>query len=200
MIRLAPLSTRNQFGDLLTGRGLVGAAVEVGTHRGDFARVLLGRWPGMLYCVDHWAVPPGYEAQAHCLSALGGAFGDREADLTAAKEVLAPFAGRAVLIREASAEAAARFVQRSLDFVYLDGDHERPGIDEDLRSWWPKIVPGGILAGHDFLCPGPIGRPDDWGRYIQPAVMGFVERQGVDVLLVVEEQNLPWSYVLEKPS
>lgn len=200
LLKATPYTSRNQFGQILAERGLVGgAAVEVGTHRGEFARCLLRSWPGggTLYCVDHWSVPPGYEAQAACLAAIGGRPGDREDDYAEALRVLAPFAGRAVLLREASADAAARFAPRTLDFVYLDGDHERPGIDRDLELWWPKVRPGGILAGHDFIMPGEVG--GGWGQYVQPAVMEFAAREGaLEVLLVHEENGLPWSWFVEK--
>jgi hypothetical protein len=178
----APVSSRNHLADLLNERGLAGDAVEVGTHRGEFAKAFLDRWEGRtLFCVDPWGVPPGY---------------DREADLLACRKLLGPHAGRVRLVRHLSAEAAPLFADGSLDFVYIDGDHERPSVDQDLSLWWPKLKAGGILAGHDFICPGEPGGL--WGAHIQPAVMEFAAREGVDVQLI-PEPGQPWSWVLEKP-
>ena len=30
---------------------------------------------------------------------------------------------------------------------YLDGRHDYAGVKEDLQVWWPKLRPGGLLAG-----------------------------------------------------
>ena len=38
-----------------------------------------------------------------------------------------------------------------MDFVYLDGRHHYEGIKEDIKSWFPKVKPKGILCGHDYL-------------------------------------------------
>ena len=39
----------------------------------------------------------------------------------------------------------------SLDFVYIDGDHQYESCKKDLQLWIPKIKKGGIIAGHDYL-------------------------------------------------
>lgn len=194
----APIYTRDLFGVLLRDLGLVGDAVEVGTHRGGFAQRLLQRWPGRkLYCVDPWANPPGFEEQARYLSEGGGQ--DRMADFKAALRSLKPFVGRVTLLQRLSCQAVNMFGDGSLDFVYLDGDHEPPHPAEDIARWWPKVKPGGVLAGHDFVYPGAHGRPDDWGRHIQPAVLGFAERYALDLALIVEPENMPWSWYVVKP-
>lgn len=38
----------------------------------------------------------------------------------------------------------------SLDFVYIDGNHQYSSVLEDIKIWYPKIKNGGILAGHDY--------------------------------------------------
>lgn len=191
MILLAPMSTRNQFGWLLNTRGLIGEAVEVGTHRGEFARILLHDWRGKhLSCIDPWAIPPGYEKQSKTLWGDGDAYNE-------AKRRLAPHKNKVSLIRKLSSEACSDFLDKSLDFVYLDGNHEPPYVEEDIRLWWPKIGRDGILAGHDIIMPGEIA--GGWGQYIQPAVFDFAKEQNIDVYLVVEENGMPWSYYLIKP-
>lgn len=73
-------------------------------------------------------------------------------------------------IQEPSTTAAARFPDRSLDFVFLDGDHTFEGVAADLRAWGPKIKPGGCLAGHDIDYPTvhravEEGFPGRWHRW-----------------------------------
>lgn len=193
MLHMAPLSSRNEFGKLLNERGLLGSAVEVGTHRGDFAKIFMDSWKGkLLYCIDPWDNPEDYKGQA---ARLWGD-GNRDHDYTAAEHNLRRHKSRIELVRNLSSEQVKWHASNSLDFVHLDGNHEPPYVEEDIRGWWPKIRVGGILAGHDIVCPGELDGL--WGRYIQPAVFKFAEEQDVDVQLIVEEGGLPWSYYIIK--
>ena len=195
MMYVAPISTRNQFGCLLNELGLTGQAVEIGTHRADFAADFLYNWRGQkLLCVDPWKNPPGYEYQA---ARLWGGAQTRYQDYEQARLNLAPYKGRAVLFMGTSEQAKAGVADSTLDFVHLDGDHTEPAVTQDITWWWPKLKPGGILAGHDIVCPG---EPDGlWGRFIQPAVLKFASVENVHIQLVVEEGGQPWSYYLIKP-
>lgn len=197
MLFLAPVHMRNLLPGLLNSRGLTGFAVEIGTHRGAYARQFLDHWKGeRLYCVDPWAPIKGYEEQAESLKTIGSN-GNREDDYNEAHGILATHGSRAKLLRMTSERAANIFKDRQVDFVYLDGDHRRRFVEQDLQLWWPLVRKGGILAGHDFLCPG---EPDGlWGKNIQPAVLDFADRERVNVQLLIEENGQPWSYMLEKP-
>lgn len=48
-----------------------------------------------------------------------------------------------------SVEAAQRFGDGTVDFLFLDGDHTTPGLVADIRAWAPKMRAGGTLSGHD---------------------------------------------------
>ena len=39
----------------------------------------------------------------------------------------------------------------SVDFVWLDGCHEKPHVYRELRALVPKMAPGGLLCGHDVF-------------------------------------------------
>lgn len=49
-----------------------------------------------------------------------------------------------------SAKAADNYANESVDFVFIDADHTAAAVARDLRAWWPKVRPGGVLAGHDL--------------------------------------------------
>jgi len=55
-------------------------------------------------------------------------------------------------VGEASVAAAATntLADNSLSFAYLDGDHDAESVGKELAALWPKLAPGGMLAGHDF--------------------------------------------------
>ncbi len=42
------------------------------------------------------------------------------------------------------------FENESLDFIFVDGDHSYDGAKLDIILWWPKLKPGGFMAGHDY--------------------------------------------------
>jgi hypothetical protein len=54
------------------------------------------------------------------------------------------------VFRLTSVEAAKLFPDKSLDLVYIDGDHRTESVIADITSWLPKIRKGGIISGHDY--------------------------------------------------
>lgn len=61
----------------------------------------------------------------------------------------------------------ASFSLRRINMVFVDGDHSYEGCKGDIEAWLPHIVPGGIIAIHDFkkddLQPDPNGpHPMNW--------------------------------------
>lgn len=55
------------------------------------------------------------------------------------------------LIRKSSMDALFNFEDESLDFVYIDGNHQFRYIAEDLFEWPKKVKRGGIISGHDYF-------------------------------------------------
>lgn len=53
--------------------------------------------------------------------------------------------------RMLSHEAAERFDDNSLDFVFIDASHEYVNVMIDLKAWYPKVKKGGVFAGHDYI-------------------------------------------------
>ena len=53
-----------------------------------------------------------------------------------------------------SEEEAARVLDGSLDFCYIDaGNHSYERTLIDIRLWYPKVRPGGFFGGHDWEIP-----------------------------------------------
>ena len=66
-----------------------------------------------------------------------------------------------------SARAARLFQPVTVDFCFIDADHSYESVLADLRTWWPKVKPGGTLAGHDYR------QSDPWLVGVTPAVHEF---------------------------
>jgi cephalosporin hydroxylase len=57
---------------------------------------------------------------------------------------------RIKVIPKDSVSASALFNDGFLDFVFIDTSHQYEETKYSIRAWYPKVVDGGILAGHDF--------------------------------------------------
>jgi predicted O-methyltransferase YrrM len=46
--------------------------------------------------------------------------------------------------------AANNFEDKSIDFCFIDANHEYEFIKRDIEAYLPKMKDGGIISGHDF--------------------------------------------------
>lgn len=192
-LQIAPFLGRLKFSEYLNSLNLQGVAVEIGTHRGDFAEPFLAQWKGhKLYCIDPWETLLGYEYQAQILQEAWGTDGNRDHDRDFTINRLKKFGDRVIITPKVSTEAVESFKDNSVDFVFVDGDHSLEAVDFDVRNWWRKVKVGGILAGHDYL------DYDGWSRNIQTVVHRFAIENGIPLYVVAEEHQLPWSYYFVK--
>ncbi len=131
-------------------------AAEVGVWDGRLSEALLrGHRSLVLLMVDRWhAVDPGHRYAVEGSRTLGQ---KSEAEYQAAKAMAqerVAFAGvRAQFFYGESVSEAQLVMDDSLDLGFLDGDHSRGGMMEDLVAWWPKVRLGGWIGGHDWEHP-----------------------------------------------
>jgi hypothetical protein len=115
--------------------------VEVGVERGVFLETLCIANPlAKIYGVDSWKAYSGYRDHVS-QDKLDGFY---EQTL----ERVRPH--NCELIRDWSTEAAKRFDDRSIDFVFIDANHRLEDVINDIVAWEPKVRPGGIVSGHDY--------------------------------------------------
>ena len=137
-------ATRNDLAALFAAMGYRCGA-EIGVWEGLFSEQLCLANPGVrLTCVDPWLQYKTYNERKNNQERLDWAYGE-------ACKRLAPYGCQ--ILRLSSVEAARRIPDGSLDFVYIDGNHQHPFVDEDLATWVPKVRIGGIVAGHDYEMP-----------------------------------------------
>ena len=119
--------------------------LEVGTDQGLYAEVLCKDNPNLhLTCVDPWnsdvydPVFSGVREQQ--------AYFDQRYQETANR--LKPY--NCTLIRKTSMDALKDIPDGSLDFVYIDANHDFLNFVMDLEGWKKKVRSGGIISGHDY--------------------------------------------------
>lgn len=80
------------------------------------------------------------------------------------------YSDRVTLLEMTTAEASLIVDDASLDFVFIDADHDEPSVAEDIERWQPKVREGGWLGGHDYSpkFPGVIKAVDQaFGTRVQ---------------------------------
>jgi predicted O-methyltransferase YrrM len=78
---------------------------------------------------------------------VGGDSGDPHAELLA-NLTQAGVADR-VDVRRRRAEDVATTFDRSIDLLFVDGDHDELAVRRDIDTWAPKVPEGGVVAFHD---------------------------------------------------
>lgn len=125
--------------------------VEVGCARGRTTRELLEHCKDLfLYLVDLWQPMP---------KDMEGGTQYRDWDFNKVKRLfdksIQPFPKeRYKILRGLSWEMANEIEDNSLDFVFIDADHEHSSVIKDIKAWTPKLKPGGMLCGHDIHFDG----------------------------------------------
>jgi hypothetical protein len=136
--------TRNGFAELLGKFGFT-EGVEIGTDQGIYAEILLKSNPRLhLTCIDPWKSYSDYK-DIQSQKEL-----DKNYETT--KQRLKKYDME--IIRTTSMEAVKGFKDESLDFIYIDGNHEFNYVVEDLENWQKKVKKGGIISGHDYKLKG----------------------------------------------
>jgi len=118
---------------------------EVGVEQGFYSEILCQANPKLhLYSIDPWT-SSAYEPETTGVSKT------EEQHLSIyeeAKKRLFPY--NCTIVRKMSLDALSDFEDNSLDFVYIDANHDFPNFINDLHQWTKKVRMGGIISGHDY--------------------------------------------------
>jgi hypothetical protein len=98
-----------------------------------------------------------------------------------AQDRLEPYKDRNQIIKGFSVDVARTLPDNSLDFVYIDGNHEFQHVVNDMCEWYKKVRPGGILAGHDYIRR----RKYAYLMHVIPAVHAFIDVYGIRPLFLL---------------
>ena len=119
--------------------------VEIGVFKGEFSRAILEKWNGTLYLIDPWR-----ELSDEEYLDSSNHKNHQDAFLQTMNSIKG-FESRAFMLRGLGEELVHLFKDNSLDYIYIDGNHDYDHAKQDLKLWWPKLRPGGLMAGHDYL-------------------------------------------------
>jgi predicted O-methyltransferase YrrM len=138
----------------LPERGAV--AVEVGCWLGRSVAFLasemkrLGKGQAVVYAIDHgFGTPTGSDANTlrPVVDLAGGNIaGHLVSNLDHCG--LYPFVRPLIL---PSIVAAELFADGTVDFIFIDANHNEAAVLADLEAWFPKLKPNGLIAGHDYV-------------------------------------------------
>lgn len=125
--------------------------VEVGCWKGRSTRALADNTPGFVIAVDTWKGTPAdghYKELADKPGTwLYNQFYNNCGYLSN------------VNMRQCESIAQARLLaalgRSAFDMIFIDAAHDYESVKADIVAWRPRLVPGGLLCGHDF----DAGRP-----------------------------------------
>ena len=141
------LKHRTELGPILQERFTNGIGIEIGVQTGKFSKQILEVWEDCKswFCIDPYKYfITGYKDGANVSQVAQDEIFKR------AKKNLEDYKNKVVFLREESLNCLDYFYDESIDFIYIDGNHEFYYVIEELRKWYPKLKKGGIFSGHDY--------------------------------------------------
>jgi predicted O-methyltransferase YrrM len=101
--------------------------VEIGSHKGRSTAALVDNTTGGVVAVDTWA------------------------DEAVFQEFIKHNKKKAIVYRTDSLTAAKMLtLPGGADFIFIDADHSYEAVRADIAAWRRRLVPGGLIAGHDY--------------------------------------------------
>ena len=179
--------------------------VELGVQAGVFTAETLTQWTtcSKFYLVDFWRSLTNYKDSANVNDQ------DHMTLMFAARIRMAQFEERTKLyFFPMLTSDAADFIPSQIDFIYIDARHDYCGASEDIRVWWPKLRPGGVMAGHDYLTNAEMKALTPWQDWsvcangtvnpgaVKQAVPDFAQRERLKIW--VSSDQWP-SWLVQKP-
>lgn len=117
------------------------AIVEVGSYLGRSTRALCDHTSGKVWAVDDWYGPRDVELDANQRRNIFGHFQKHMEGCEGKLEIVI-------------ADHGSPQFDVSPDMVFIDGDHSYASVHRDITFWREKLLPGGLLCGHDINIDG----------------------------------------------
>lgn len=134
-------------GRLLSMMPKGGVCAEIGVWEGNFSeRILNETEPKKLILIDPWLYQPEFSNTG---------FGRKKNETAMEERYLSVWQKfmeepRVTTLRAFSDTALKAMPDHYLDWIYIDGNHNAPYIDNDLALALQKVKPNGIISGDDY--------------------------------------------------
>ena len=89
------------------------------------------------------------------------------------------------IIKGWSLDIVNQFEDRSLDWCFVDGNHEFRHVIDDVDSWKEKVKIGGIMSSHDFF------RNHHKRFGVKEAIPAYLQAYDIDTYFVVANDKCP---------
>jgi hypothetical protein len=176
------IESRVQIVELMRHLKLPLIAVELGVAEAVWATELWSLGLEKLYLIDIWEQHPEIPG---CAS-LDNVWHENNWLDTIRKFKDKP---NVIILKGLTKEMAKEIPDNSLGLVYVDADHSYLGVKEDIHTYWPKLVDGGIMAFHDFM---------NLGYGVNQAVNEFTGGKGIVTLMEGTDTNNWGAYIIKK--
>lgn len=90
-------------------------------------------------------------------------------------DIITPIQGK-------SLDVVSQFEDESIDFIFVDASHDYENVLADITAWYPKLKPGGLIAGDDYT--------DCWFGVIKAVNEYFIDKT---VFFLNGNLNYPYS-------
>ena len=145
---VAPFTTGRAY-ELIRRLPQNSVGAEIGVLHGRLSGPLMKFTDCTLHMVDPWKASSYGPHSKDKLRKETQEYFD-EARKTASK-VAMQYKG--IIHHKTSEEAAPSFEDNSLDFIFIDANHDYQAVLRDIELWYPKVRPSGLVAGHDYTWP-----------------------------------------------
>lgn len=162
------IANREELARLFTG-----ITAELGVAKGEFSETILRNGdPLVHYAIDRWSDHHNHEEYHQALIRLDDV--------------------RCRVMRLNFNEACLLFRPEMFNQIYIDGyAHTGQEGGQTLDDWWPKLIPGGLFAGHDY--------DPAWPKTVE-AVDAFAQKHGLEVYTTKETHPKQFrSWFIRKP-
>ncbi len=179
------ITQRRKLGEVMKAFGLPMIAAEIGVAEGRYSLEMLEWGLEKLYLVDLWAHVDDMPGSSLCQPQE-----IHDAKYRDCMAAIKPYANRIVVLRGWSSLMSRRVPDNSLGLVYIDATHRGQYPKQDIELYYPKLVGGGVMAGHDYLNPN---------YSIKPVADEFAARVGAELHVLPETTIENASFYFLKP-
>jgi predicted O-methyltransferase YrrM len=111
---------------------------EIGSYRGRSTRALADNTSGKLYAIDTWQGSSDFTPEQR-----DRLFEDFQKNMAGLDNVRP--------LQMTSHEASAALSDQQFDMIFIDAEHDYDNVKADIAAWLPRLKPGGLLCGHDYI-------------------------------------------------